>query len=104
MQKENKMFIKITKTDCTEIVNKSKRGGGGENSDLEIALAKKCLELYAKLGAINDERTEFFESLYSVFVALDKHGETLRKKRMKDLQGTARGLTQQLEKINASNT
>ncbi len=42
------MYIKISKTDCQNIVNQNLRGGG--NSELEVALAKKCLSLYDRLG------------------------------------------------------
>lgn len=78
------MYIKITKTDCQNIVNQSLRGGG--NSELEVALAKKCLSLYDRLGAINNERNEYFEAIYSATVKFEKAAKgTLMHKRAADL-------------------
>ena len=45
---------------------------GGGNSELEIALAKKCLSLYDRLGEINNERNEYFEAIYSATVKFEK--------------------------------
>lgn len=61
-------------------------GGGSKNSDLEIALAKKCLALYEKLGSINNERNEFFEAIYSASVTFEKATKgSLTHKRAADL-------------------
>ena len=77
------MNIQITKTDCAKIVNDN----GGGNTPLELALAKKCLALYDRLGEINNERTTLFEALYSIRVKLDKAaGDHLKNKRIHDLQ------------------
>ena len=78
------MFIKISKTDCQNIVNQNLRWGG--NSELEIALAKKCLSLYDRLGEINNERNEYFEAIYSATVKFEKATKgTLMHKRAADL-------------------
>ena len=78
------MFIKISKTDCQNIVNQNLRGGG--NSELEVALAKKCLALYDRLGEINNERNEYFEAIYSATVKFQKATKgTLMHKRAADL-------------------
>ena len=78
------MYIKISKTDCQNIVNQNLRGGG--NSELEIALAKKCLSLYDRLGEINNERNEYFEAIYSATVKFEKATKgTLMHKRSADL-------------------
>ena len=80
------MYIQITKTDCVKIVNENLHGGGSKNSDLEIALAKKCLALYEKLGTINNERNEFFEAIYSASVTFEKATKgALKSKRVADL-------------------
>lgn len=77
------MLIKITKTDCQNIVNQNLRGG---NSELEVALAKKCLALYDRLGEINNERNEYFEAIYSATVKFEKATKgTLMHKRAADL-------------------
>ncbi len=65
------MYIQITKNDCQNIVNKNLQGGGS-NSELEKALAKKCLSLYEKLGQINNERNELFECLYGIGIKISK--------------------------------
>ena len=79
------MYIQITKTDCVKIVNENLQGGG-KNSDLEIALAKKCMQLYERLGQINNERNEFFEALYSASIKFEKATNgALTRKRAADL-------------------
>lgn len=78
------MEIKITKTDCDKIVKGNLQGGG--NTPLELALAKKCLALYDRLGEINNERNEYFEAIYSATVKFEKATKgTLMHKRTADL-------------------
>lgn len=78
------MYIKISKTDCQNIVNQNLRGGG--NSELEVALARKCLALYDRLGEIYNERNEYFEAIYSATVKFEKATKgTLMRKRAADL-------------------
>ena len=80
---------------------------GGKNSDLEIALAKKCLKLYERLGQINNERNEFFEAIYSATIKFEKATKgTLKHKRAADLASgskahfaTAVKLDNELKKI-----
>ena len=85
------MHIQITKTDCSKIVNESLRGGGVKNSELEIALANKCLALYDRLGQINNERNEYFEAIYSATVKFEKATKgTLKHKRATDLARESR--------------
>lgn len=81
------MEIKITKTDCVKIVNKKfTMGGDGGNTPLELALAKKCLALYDRLGEINNERNEYFEAIYSATIKFKKAAKSaLEHKRMADL-------------------
>lgn len=80
------MFIKITKTDCEKIVNESLKVVGVKNTELEIALAKKCLSLYECIGQINKERNEYFKAIYSATIKFEKatKGE-LKHKRAADL-------------------
>lgn len=78
------MYIKISKTDCQNIVNQNLRGGG--NSELEVALAKKCLALYDRLAEINNERNEYFEAIHSATIKFEKATKgTLMHKRAADL-------------------
>lgn len=64
------MNIQITKKDCVNIANNVKAGVG--YSEIEIALAKKCLSLYDRLGEINNERNEYFEAIYSATLKFQK--------------------------------
>ena len=79
------MYIQVTKNDCTKIVNENLQGGGS-HSELEVALAKKCLSLYDRLGQINNERDEYFEAIYSATIKFEKATKgTLKHKRAADL-------------------
>lgn len=80
------MYIQITKTDCEKIANESLQVMGVKNTELEIALAKKCLSLYERIGQINNERNEYFEAIYSATIKFEKatKGE-LKHKRAADL-------------------
>ena len=78
------MYINISKTDCKNIVNQNLRKGG--NSELEVALAKKCLALYDRLGEISNERKEYFEAIYSATVKFERATKgALMHKRAADL-------------------
>src|SRR5574344_627626 len=80
------MYIKITKTDCEKIVNESLQVGEVKNTELEIALAKKCLSLYERIGQINNERNEYFEAIYSATIKFEKVTKgSLKHKRSADL-------------------
>jgi len=65
------MIIELKKKDVADIANKVK-AGGGNFSDLEVALAKKCLNLYERLGEINNQRNEFFDAIYSASIKFEK--------------------------------
>lgn len=80
------MYIKIKKTDCEKIANESLQVGGVKNTELEIALAKKCLSLYERIGQINNERNEYFEAIYSATIKFEKATKgSLKHKRPADL-------------------
>lgn len=81
------MQIQVTKTDCIKIANKVKLGG---YTELEVALAKKCLSLYEKLGEINNERNEYFEAIYSATIKFEKatNGALMNKRKI-DLEKQA---------------
>lgn len=93
------MQIQVTKTDCVKIANKVKQGGGVNNTDLEVALAKKCLSLYEKLGEINNERNMLFEAIYSESVKFNKATSgSLAHKRAADLARQVKLNLKQAEK------
>jgi hypothetical protein len=92
------MYIQITKTDCVKIVNESLQGGG--HSEIEVALAKKCLALYDRLGQINNERTEYFEAIYSATIKFEKATKgALKHKRAADLEKESRAHFTQAVKL-----
>lgn len=95
------MHIQITKTDCVKIVNESLQVGGGvKNTELEIALAKKCLSLYDRIGQINNERTEYFEAIYSATIKFEKATKgALKHKRAADLERDSRAHFAQAVKL-----
>ena len=80
------MQIQITKTDCSKIVKENLRACGGGHSELEVALANKCLSLYDRLDQINNERIEYFEAIYSATIKFEKATKgKLKHKRAADL-------------------
>lgn len=93
------MYINISKTDCKNIVNQNLRWGGC-NSELEVALAKKCLSLYDRIGQISNERTEYFEAIYSATIKFEKATKCkLKHKRAADLARDSKSLFKQAVKM-----
>ena len=93
------MYITITKTDCSKIVNGNLQGGGS-HSELEVALAKKCLSLYDRLGQINNERNEYFEAIYSATLKFDKATDgALKRKRASELAAMSKAAFAQAVKL-----
>lgn len=94
------MYIQITKTDCEKIVNESLHGGVVKNTELEIALAKKCLSIYERLGQIDNERNEYFEAIYSATIKFEKATKgSLKRKIAADLENKRRKLFTQAVKL-----
>lgn len=79
------MYINLTMKDVETIANKVETGG--QRTELEVALATKCLKLIEKLAKINNERNEMFETLYSIGIKLGKasFADKLAEKRKADL-------------------
>lgn len=80
------MYTKLNHKDIINIANNIKQGGGSY-SELEVTLAKKCLNVTERLGKINNERNEMFECLYGIGIKLSKAGfsDKLAEKRKADL-------------------
>lgn len=97
------MFIEVTKKDILAIVNGTlQMGGGNKFSELELALAKKCIHLYERVETLNEERNKFREALKSVYITCDKvDGDKFREQHKKNLECTAKGLFKQILKLNA---
>lgn len=73
---------------------------GGVKTELEIALAKKCLRLYEKLGKINNERNEFLEGLYAAFLKIEKAGgEALKGKRLANMEANRTAALKRAQKL-----
>lgn len=89
------MYIELHRNDIKKIV-----AGEGQNTPMEIALAKKCMDLYDKLGKQNDENSSFFHAIYSAYRTFEKAaGERLKDKHRKDLEGTNKALLEQAATI-----
>lgn len=97
--KENKCcYCENPSKDCVNIANNVKTGGG--YSEIEIALAKKCLSLYDRLDEINNERNEYFEAMYSATVKFHKATKgALLHKRAADLTSQSKAHFAQAVKL-----
>ena len=74
--------------------------GGGVKTELEIALAKKCLRLHEKLVEANNQRNEFLEGLYTAFLRIEKAGgEALKGKRLADMEANRTAALKRAEKL-----
>ena len=100
------MYINLTMKDVKTIANKVETGGG-QRTELEVALAKKCLHLSEKLAEVNNQRNSFLEGLYSALLKIEKAGgehlkatrlayltanEKASEKRTKELQEQLKGI------------
>lgn len=73
---------------------------GGVKTELEIALAKKCLRLHEKLVEINNQRNEFLEGLYTAFLKIEKAGgEALKGKRLADMEANRTAALKRAQKL-----
>lgn len=74
---------------------------GGVKTELEVALAKKCLRLHEKLVEVNNQRNEFLEGLYTAFLRIEKAGgEALKTKRLADLDANSKAAFKRAVKLN----
>ena len=95
------MFINVTITDCKKIANETLQGGGVK-TELEVALAKKCLRLHEKLVEVNNQRNEFLEGLYTAFLRIEKAGgEALKAKRLANLDANSKAAFKRAVKLNS---
>lgn len=86
-------------TDVKRIANETLQGGGVK-TDLEIALAKKCLRLHEKLVEVNNQRNEFLEGLYTAFLRIEKAGgEALKGKRLADMEANRTAALKRAQKL-----
>lgn len=86
-------------TDIKSIANKTLQVGGVK-TELEIALAKKCLRLHEKLVEVNNQRNEFLEGLYTAFLRIEKAGgEALKGKRLADMEANRTAALKRAQKL-----
>lgn len=79
------MEIKVWDKDLKLIANNQKMGGS--HTALEIALARKCLDLQSALHKVNEQQQTYFDALTSIYCLVDKKaGERIRERRAKDLK------------------
>ena len=80
------MEIKVCDKDLKLIANNQKMVGGSHTA-LEIALARKCLDLQSALHKVNEQQRTYFDALTSIYCLVDKKaGENIRERRAKDLK------------------
>lgn len=92
------MHINLTMKDVETIANKVETGG--QRTELEVALAKKCLRLSEKLAEVNNQRNSFLEGLYTAFLRIEKAGgELLKAKRLADLTANEKASEKRTEKL-----
>lgn len=93
------MYIEIHKADVAKIANGNLQGGG-KPSDLEVALAKKCMALYERLDTVNNERNAYFEAIYSATLKFDKATDgALKRKRASELAAMSKRAFAQAVKL-----
>ena len=59
------MEIKLWDKDI-KLIAQNKKMGGGSHTALEIALARKCLDLQSALHNVNAQQQAYFDTLYSI--------------------------------------
>lgn len=80
------MKIQLWDKDIKFIADNVKMGGGSHTA-LEIALARKCLDLQSALHKVNEQQQTYFDALTSIYCLVDKKaGENIRERRAKDLK------------------
>ena len=80
------MEIKVWDKDLKLIANNQKMGGGS-HTELEIALARKCLDLQSALHKVNELQQTYFDMLNSIHHYIEKKaGERIQDRRAKDLK------------------
>ena len=68
--------MKLTIGDVKEIVNKVTNGGGCNYTPLEAELARMVLKYREKIGRLDEEKSEMFNALYSVYSLLNSSNFT----------------------------
>ena len=78
------MEIKLWDNDI-KLIAQNKKMGGGSHTALEIALARKVLDLKKALHNVNAQQQAYFDTLYSISYHIQKSaGERIEERRRKD--------------------
>ena len=85
--------MKLSIDDIKKIVDKVTQGGGNY-TPLEAELARTVLKYRATIGRLAAEKSEMFDSLYSVYATLNgtKFADGLREKHRKIIAGNSKAL------------
>jgi hypothetical protein len=78
------MEIKLWDNDI-KLIAQNKKMGGGSHTALEIALARKCLDLQSALHKVNAQQQAYFDTLYSISHHIKEiAGERIDERRRKE--------------------
>ena len=78
------MEIKLYHKDIKNIAE-NKRQGGGSHTALEVALARKVLNLQKTVREINDRYNGYFDTIYKISAIINrKYGKKIVEKAMTD--------------------
>lgn len=94
------MEIKIWDKDLKLIANNQKMGGGSHTA-LEIALARKVLNLQKALAETNEKQQHYFDALYAIDQQLKKTaGDRIQERAKKDLEAASKQHFAEAVKLN----
>ena len=78
------MEIKLFDKDI-KLIAQNKKMGGGSHTALEIALARKCLDLQSALHKVNELQQAYFDTLYSISYHIQKSaGKRIDERKRKE--------------------
>ena len=84
------MEIQLWDKDIKLIADNIKMGGGSHTA-LEIALARKVLNLQKTLAEANEKQQHYFDALYAIGQQLKKTaGERIQERAKKDLEAASK--------------
>ena len=77
------------------------RWGGGSHTELEIALARKVLNLQKALAETNEKQQHYFDALYAIGQQLKKTaGDRIQERAKKELEAASKQHFAEAVKLN----
>lgn len=77
------------------------RWGGGSHTALEIALARKVLNLQKTLAEANEKQQHYFDAIYAIQQQIKKTaGERIQERTKKDLEASSKRHFSEAVKLN----